>query len=106
MVSLLQILLCMSYCFHQWRITLSKIIDGKPAFLGMVDFQSSFANVKGFHLGSRYSPFTHRHPNNGPTPQLIRVQMFNDDVSVYSLSYVYSLAENDCSDIQFTPANT
>ena len=39
-------------------------------------------------------------------PQLIRVQMFNDDVSVYSLSYGYSLAENDCSDIQFTPANT
>jgi hypothetical protein len=36
MLSLLQILLCMSCCFHQWRITLSKIIDGKPAFLGKV----------------------------------------------------------------------
>jgi hypothetical protein len=62
---MLQILLCMSCCFHQWCITLSKIIDGKPAFLGKVDFQSSFANVKGFHLGRRYSPSsksTHRHP--------------------------------------------
>ncbi len=28
MLSLLQILLHMSSCFHQWRITLSKIIDG------------------------------------------------------------------------------